>query len=105
MIIQGSNNPIVFIFSDINDVPASDMSVLLKNEITELKRWGLPEAVISEDGMEYTFPIRQEESVNWPEGRCAIEAKWLDSEGQTIFMYVREEIRPWRDSRILEGAE
>ena len=105
MIIQGSNEPIYLIFNDISSMPAGDMSVSLRNEIQEIKRWTLADAVISDGGCEFAFPVTQEESLDWPEGRCVIEAKWLDRDNNTMFIRIREEIVRWDDATILNEVE
>lgn len=106
MIIQGSNTPITFIFSDINDTPGDDVSVLLSNRVQTLKRWGASDLVVSEDGLQFSAPVSQEESASWEEGPCVIEMKWLDAETQqTAFLKVRTEIMRWNDETVLVESE
>lgn len=100
MIIQGSNEPITLIFTDMENLPGNDMSISLRNETEEIKHWGMADLDIA-DGT-YAAPITQEESKDWPEGPCKIEIKWLDSVGNTVFLRLREEIMSWDDKRILE---
>ena len=98
MIIQGSNEPIYLIFDDVNDLPI-DIAISLRNELTEFKHWGMGDITVED--MTYIAPISQAESLNWPEGPCVVEAKWMDSYGNTIFMPVRTRIARWDDKTIL----
>ena len=106
MIVQGSNEPIIFKFDDINDVPEDDIHVTLKNEITILKQWGMGDLDINlnPNVMEIKAPITQEESMTWEEGPCWIELKYLDHWNNTIFSRVKTDIIPWTDQHVLEES-
>lgn len=103
MIIQGSNNPIYLIFDEDYDLPDGSLSVSLRNEVTEIKHWTYADATI--DGLVYALPVTQEESSTWPEGRCVIQGKWLDGNGETLFFRARDEICRWEDGTILSEVE
>ena len=104
MIIQGTNSPIIFVFSDINDIPETDVSVSLYNEIRELKHWAMSDLEVSEDGMRYDAPITQTESMGFDIGPCHILFKWLDDSGNARFVLARDDIVEWRDTTLLEEA-
>ena len=101
MIVQGTNIPIKLVFDTI----PLDISVALVNEIAVLKHWDLEDLTVSEDGLEYTAPISQEESFYWEEGPCWIEVEWVDSDGdlagQKQHLKARESIIYRKDNTIL----
>jgi len=101
MIIQGTNLPIILEWDDINDAPFSDLSVSLRNEIGELKHWTLDDCVVEDDGLHIECPITQDESMNWEEGPCTIEAKWHDAQQNISHMLVHDQIRYWGDKTNL----
>jgi len=101
MIIQGSNEPIVLSFREAENLPASAMSVSLRNERKELKHWSLSDITIEDEGMTYIIPISQQESKEWDEGPCVIEIKWLNAADNTIFLRLRDYIVHWGDKTIL----
>lgn len=102
MIIQGSNEPLRITYRNINDKPRSDISVSLRNETTEFKHWGPLDVLDEDEGMTFVCPIKQEESVEWPEGPCWVEIKWIDAWGNTLFSKIETEILYWGDSRVME---
>ena len=103
MIIQGQNEPIIFIFDDINDVPGYDVSVALFNRIEELKHWDLQDLEISEGGLRIDAPITQEESMQWEPGPVHIKMKWLDAvSNETVFLLARDHIVEWEDDMLLD---
>lgn len=103
MIIQGSNEPIIFdLGEELTDAPTQSLSISLRNEIEELKHWDYADCVHTHYGLHVEAPITQEESVEWELGPCVIEAKWLDADGNTLFVRAQETIVPWGDHRILE---
>lgn len=99
MIVQGSNEPLYIEFIDVNDLPADDISISLRNEIEELKHWGKED--VTKDELTYTAPISQEESIDWPVGPCVIEIKYLDNFGNIIHLREKTKIIPWGDKTIL----
>lgn len=104
MIIQGSDKPIIIIF----DTAATNVSVALVNEITELKHWNTVDMAISEDGKSFTCPITQEESMAWEEGPAAVHIKWnsaTDDTQNVQFYKKREFIVKWPDNTILAPPE
>lgn len=104
MIIQGSDKPITIIL----DTAASNVSVALVNEITELKHWDTTDMVISEDGKSFTCPITQEESMAWEEGPAFVHIKWNSAtdDTQSVQFYMKSDwIVPWPDNTILPPPE
>jgi len=103
MIIQGSNEPIIVDWTDINLEPTDTLSISLRNEIEELKHWAYADCTIETADKRILAPIDEEESIQWEPCRCVIEAKWLDDDGNTIFCRARDRIVRWDDHRILGG--
>lgn len=101
MIIQGSNEPIIIELDDINDVPSGDISVLLRNEIHDLKKWGTDELRFDDYGRQIIASVLQEESAEWETGPCVIEAKWVDRLGNTILFSSRDQIIARSDRRTI----
>ena len=101
MLIQGSNNPIRFIFEETNDMPDS-MIITLSNEISVLRTWSTPEITIDYEGHEASVQVTQDESMEWEPGPCKIEAKIMDGYGNTIFATAYDTILPWKDKTVLE---
>lgn len=102
MIKQGTNNPITIIFT----YTPTDVSVALVNEIQTLKHWAMDDLVDAGDGLTFTCPISQEESMQWEEGPCVVEVRWVDSEGDKAGIVqkrvIHEYIEYTRDTEILE---
>lgn len=105
MIRQGSNEPIVITF----DVPPSDISVSLVNEIITLKHWDKNDLVSSEDELSYSAPYTQEESLEWEEGPCEIQVRWIDGSGdysgRVQCVTLREVIEHSGDTTILDTGD
>ena len=105
MIKQGSNQPITITF----DVHPADVSVSLVNEIATLKHWDMADLIPSSDGISYSAPYTQEESLEWEEGPCEIQVRWVDSAGdykdtvQSITL--REVIEHSGDTTILDTGD
>lgn len=106
MIIQGTNNPLVFTFSDTMDTIADiEISLYIETEkgSKELKHWTLQDIEIDEN--QIIAPIKQEESIKFPEGKCFIEVKWMNAFGRTEFAKVLSNTITKRvDKTIMEGA-
>lgn len=123
MIIQGSNNPIIFTFPDdmsnikdieialfgFNILDAETASPSVKcpcptpaEEPIELKHWTKSDIQIEEKVI--TAPLTQEETTIFPCGKCIIEIKWLDEGGQTNFAKkISSKIVDRYDKTIMEG--
>lgn len=106
MIIQGTNNPLIFTFSESMETIA-DIEISLYIDAAdgsrELKHWTKDEVKIEDT--QITAPIRQEESVKFPEGKCYIEVKWMNDGGRTEFAKtLTNQITKRNDKTIMEGA-
>lgn len=106
MIIQGTNNPLIFTFSEsmttIADIEIS-LYVDAAEGSRELKHWTKDEVKIEDT--QITAPLRQEESVKFPEGKCYIEVKWMNDGGRTEFAKtLTNTITRRNDKTIMEGA-
>jgi hypothetical protein len=105
MIKQGSNEPIVITF----DVQPADISVTLHNEIATLKHWNKDDLTPNEDGLSYSAPYTQEESLEWEEGPCEIQVRWVDSagdyKGKVQSITLREIIEHSGDTTILDTGD
>lgn len=103
MIIQGTNNPIIFIFPKvISDI--KDIEISLYTAKKELKHWTLTDVTI--EGKTIQAPLTQEETVTFPIGQCFIEVKWINENGKTEFAGILEnEIISRKDHTIMEGAQ
>ena len=108
MIIQGTNNPLIFTFSEpmttISDIEISLYTEDKENNTQkELKHWTLDDVEI--DKTQVIAPLRQEETVTFPEGKCFIEVKWMNAFGKTEFAKVLTSTIAKRvDKTIMEGA-
>ena len=108
MIIQGTNNPLIFTFSEpMTTISDIDISLYTENKENnthkEWKHWTLDDVEI--DGTQIIAPLRQEESVIFPEGKCFIEVKWMNAFGKTEFAKVLTNTITKRvDKTIMEGA-
>lgn len=105
MIRQGSNEPITITF----DIQPADISVSLVNEITTLKHWDMQDLVADPDGISYSAPYTQEESLEWEEGPCEIQVRWVDSAGdykdKVQHIVLREVIEHSGDTTILDTGD
>lgn len=108
MIIQGTNNPLIFTFSEPMTTVA-DIEISLYTEdktagtTTEWKHWTLEDVEINET--EVIANIKQEESILFPEGKCFIEVKWMNALGRTEFAKILStNIVKRNDKTIMEGA-
>lgn len=105
MIKQGSNEPISITF----DVIPVDISVTLSNEIRIMKHWNKSDLQVSEDGLVYKATYSQEESLEWDEGPCEIQVRWVDGsgdrEGTVQHTVLREVIEHSPDTTILETGD
>lgn len=101
-IIQGSNLPIIIRFSE--NVPThTEFEVSLGIAGKEVKHWSEDDLVIS--GKDVKAPLTQEETLDLPAGGCTIEAKWLNSAGDTDFIEpIRDKIVA-RTDRTIMGDE
>lgn len=108
MIIQGTNNPLIFTFSEpMTTITDIEISLYTENKDTnmciEWKHWTLNEVEINEN--QVIAHILQEESVNFPEGKCFIEVKWMNALGRTEFAKILStNIVKRYDKTIMEGA-
>lgn len=103
MIIQGTNNPIIFTFSDSMSTIADIEISLISSTDKELKHWTMGEVEII-DNQVYAH-LRQEESIKFPAGKCYFEVKWMDALGRTNFAkQIPETIMKRTDKTIMEGA-
>ena len=103
MIIQGTNNPLIFTFPE-EMKSIKDIEICLYSENIELKHWTLTDIVFKD---EYTIeaPLTQEESVLFPVGKCTIEIKYMDKTGYTVFAKtINNAIVHRFDHTIMEGA-
>ena len=102
MIIQGTNNPIIFTFSESMNTIA-DIEISLYTTEKELKHWTIGEVEIEEK--QVIAPLKQEETIEFPEGRCFIEVKWMDAFGRTNFAkQISNTIVNRFEKTIMEGA-
>ena len=100
MIIQGTNNPIIFTFATSMDA-IRDIEISLYNDEIEMKHWTLNEVEISDTKV--IAPLKQTESVKFPCGKCSIEIKWIDESGKTNFAKeLKETVIKRRDHTIME---
>lgn len=87
MIIQGSNNPLVIQFdANIADMPA--LVVTLWADTSEcspqiIKQWNTEDMIIDNDTA--VCPISEDETKEISVSYLTLEAKGLDSDGNTIF--------------------
>lgn len=82
MIIQGTNVPIIFIFpASVADILAVEVS--LYQEKRQLKHWNYCDVTI--DDNKIIAPLKQSETILFPSGKCNIEVKWVDADGQVNF--------------------
>lgn len=82
MIIQGTNIPLIFTFSDdMTDI--KDIEISLYTEAKELKHWSM--CNIDIDNEIIIAPLTQAESILFPAGKCFIEVKWMDRDGKVNF--------------------
>jgi len=104
MIIQGSNNPLVIQF----DASVEDMPVLVVTLWSDtamyptkmIKRWNNEDMTI--DGNTAVCPISEAETKLIPGGHLYIEAKGLDTNGNTIFWDQYElDVKTRRDKVIM----
>lgn len=102
MIIQGTNNPIIFNFS-ASMTTIADIEISLYNEEKELKHWTLGDVEIENEKI--YAPLTQEETVLFPAGKCYFEVKWMDAFGRTNFAkQIPNTITLRNDKTIMEGA-
>ena len=103
MIVQGSNTPITVTF----DVQPADVEITLHNEIEILKQWDYEELVFDETGLVCKATYTQDESLQWEEGPCEIEVRWIDATGDfagEVQTQRRRELIEWsKDQTILEA--
>lgn len=87
MIIQGSNNPLVIQFdTSVEDIPVlvvtlwnSDISCPSKM----IKRWDTQDMIIDNDTA--ICPLEEADTCKLHHGQVVLEAKGLDTNGNTIF--------------------
>lgn len=105
MIIQGTNNPLIFTFSEPMTT-ISDIEISLYTEgkeAKEWKHWTLADVEIDET--QIIAPLKQEETITFPEGKCFIEVKWMNAFGRTEFAKVLTNTIVKRvDKTVMEGA-
>lgn len=103
MIIQGTNNPMVFTFPN-SMTTIKDIEISLYTAKKELKHWTLTNVTINNKTI--YAPLTQEETVSFPAGECFIEVKWINADGKSEFAGILEnEIVSRRDHTIMEGAQ
>lgn len=103
MIIQGTNAPIIFTFSDPMD-EILDIEISLYNDRVEMKHWSINDVTI--EGPTITAPLTQEESIKFPAGKCSLEIKWMDAEGRVNFANnISNTIVSRHDKTIMEGEK
>lgn len=103
MIIQGTNCPIIFTFSESME-NILDIEISLHSKTEEYKHWTLSDVTIS--GNTVTAPIKQSESIDFPVGPVLIEVKWMDANGKTNFSKeINNIIVERHDKTIMEGAD
>lgn len=108
MIIQGTNNPLIFTFSEpMTTISDIEISLYTEDKETntqkEWKHWTKDDVEIEETKI--TAPLRQEETIIFPEGKCFIEVKWMNAFGHTEFAKVLTTTISKRiDKTIMEGA-
>lgn len=103
MIIQGTNNPIIFTFDKPMNTIADIEISLIGSDNKELKHWTLDDVEI--DGEHIYAPLKQEETIKFPAGKCSIEVKWMDALGRTNFAKnISNSILKRIDKTIMEGA-
>lgn len=86
MIVQGSNNPLVLTFDQsVDDIPS--LSVTLWSAAGHgngpIKAWATADMMINGDTV--VCPLTESETANLVPAKMILEAKGLDSEGNTIF--------------------
>lgn len=85
MIIQGSNNPLVIQFdADVSGIPVIIVSLWnSKNTGNPIKVWTRNEMTISGDTA--ICPLEESETKALQNSQLVLEAKGLDSDGNTVF--------------------
>lgn len=90
MIIQGSNNPLVVQFdTDVSDMPVLIVTLWVDKEnkceqySEKIKQWNKSDMTVQADTV--ICPITEEETKNISARYLVLEAKGLDSNGNTIF--------------------
>lgn len=112
MIIQGSNAPIVLVFTeetfDIKDISVAlvkDNKVIAKPDEV-LKVWSKDDIILDEEEFKVLCPFTQEETLNLPKGSAFIEVKWLTSTGEVWCSNItRTSVEKRYDSTILTENE
>lgn len=103
MIIQGTNAPIVFTFAEtMADILDIEISLYHAESKAEIKHWTLQDVDIQSNII--SAPLTQEETINFPAGKCILEIKWMDTNGRTNFAKnIQNVIVERYDKTVMEG--
>lgn len=109
MLIQGSNVPLTIKFDAAVDSLAALYVTLWCDQYSKqpLKTWSLSDMTVSNDTA--VCPLSEEDTIklpNFPNYKVVVEAKGLDSNGETVFWDAAEiDVKERRDKVIkLTGA-
>ncbi len=103
MIIQGSNNPLVIQFdTSVEEIPVLVVTLWNSNISCQpkmIKRWDASDMIIDEDTA--ICPLDEDDTRRIHQSQVVLEAKGLDTNGNTIFWdEYKLDIKARRDSVI-----